>query len=250
MATSAQALADEGMWVFNNLPLGTLKAKYGFEAHEHIGSFTDLKKLDPEAYCVLFGVYAELPAAFQKHDLQFAAKGSQSFHAVGYRPRDGWWQDPDIPPAVIKKGFNGRVIQDADAERFARKFFSDGLVHALWVRRNEFGGPSMAVNYDLERWKVPKGTKIFAMPGGRRLGEFANESEVTALGTPIDDRADDDLSQKWRAVLVKSGAGTKALGSTFRLVYIERPDLAKRISTDPKWDAAVQKVLGDATFRG
>src|SRR6516225_5483668 len=30
MAT-APALADEGMWVFNKLPLGTLKARYGFE---------------------------------------------------------------------------------------------------------------------------------------------------------------------------------------------------------------------------
>src|SRR3954454_2743794 len=28
---AAAAHADEGMWVFNNLPLGTLKAKYNFE---------------------------------------------------------------------------------------------------------------------------------------------------------------------------------------------------------------------------
>ena len=31
MSATATACADEGMWVFNNLPLGTLKARYGFE---------------------------------------------------------------------------------------------------------------------------------------------------------------------------------------------------------------------------
>ena len=31
MSAIATACADEGMWVFNNLPLGTLKARYGFE---------------------------------------------------------------------------------------------------------------------------------------------------------------------------------------------------------------------------
>ena len=31
MATSVLTFADEGMWVFNNLPLGTLKARHGFE---------------------------------------------------------------------------------------------------------------------------------------------------------------------------------------------------------------------------
>jgi hypothetical protein len=31
MATAVPAVGDEGMWVFNNLPLGTLKARYGFE---------------------------------------------------------------------------------------------------------------------------------------------------------------------------------------------------------------------------
>src|SRR5947209_20079710 len=31
LAVQTNALADEGMWVFNNLPLKTLKAKYGFE---------------------------------------------------------------------------------------------------------------------------------------------------------------------------------------------------------------------------
>jgi hypothetical protein len=31
MAIAVPAAGDEGMWVFNNLPLGTLKAKYGFE---------------------------------------------------------------------------------------------------------------------------------------------------------------------------------------------------------------------------
>ena len=30
-SATATACADEGMWVFNNLPLGTLKARYGFE---------------------------------------------------------------------------------------------------------------------------------------------------------------------------------------------------------------------------
>jgi hypothetical protein len=224
---------------------------YGFRAHSFVGSFEDLRKLDPEAYCVLFGVYAELPADFQKHDVQFSAKGATSFHAVGYRPRDRFWQDPDIPPAVIKNGFNGRVIQDADAERFARKYKPDGLVHALWIRRNEIGGPSMAVNYNLERWKLPAGTKFFAQPGGRRLGEFASESEVTALGTPIDDTADDNLSQNWRAVFVTSGSGTHALGATFRLVYVQRPtDPTRRIPTEQAWDDAVKRVLGDATFRG
>ncbi len=31
MSATATACADEGMWVFNNLPLGTLKARHGFE---------------------------------------------------------------------------------------------------------------------------------------------------------------------------------------------------------------------------
>ena len=31
MATTVSAVGDEGMWVFNNLPLGTLKARHGFE---------------------------------------------------------------------------------------------------------------------------------------------------------------------------------------------------------------------------
>src|SRR5262245_48972275 len=31
MATTISAVGDEGMWVFNNLPLGTLKARHGFE---------------------------------------------------------------------------------------------------------------------------------------------------------------------------------------------------------------------------
>ena len=31
MSATATACADEGMWVFNNLPLGTLKDRYGFE---------------------------------------------------------------------------------------------------------------------------------------------------------------------------------------------------------------------------
>ena len=31
MTLAAPAHSDEGMWVFNNLPLGTLKARYGFE---------------------------------------------------------------------------------------------------------------------------------------------------------------------------------------------------------------------------
>src|SRR4051812_11510275 len=31
MAATISAIADEGMWVFNNLPLGTLKARHGFE---------------------------------------------------------------------------------------------------------------------------------------------------------------------------------------------------------------------------
>ncbi len=31
MSATATACADEGMWVFNNLPLGMLKARYGFE---------------------------------------------------------------------------------------------------------------------------------------------------------------------------------------------------------------------------
>jgi len=31
MTFAIPARSDEGMWVFNNLPLGTLKAKHGFE---------------------------------------------------------------------------------------------------------------------------------------------------------------------------------------------------------------------------
>jgi hypothetical protein len=31
LATSVSVHADEGMWVFNNLPLDQLKARYGFE---------------------------------------------------------------------------------------------------------------------------------------------------------------------------------------------------------------------------
>ncbi|WP_235963899.1 S46 family peptidase [Tautonia rosea] len=34
MTTASQSPADEGMWVFNNLPLNQLKAKYGFEPTE------------------------------------------------------------------------------------------------------------------------------------------------------------------------------------------------------------------------
>ena len=30
MTTAPRLSADEGMWVFNNLPLGQLKEKYGF----------------------------------------------------------------------------------------------------------------------------------------------------------------------------------------------------------------------------
>ena len=31
-------LADEGMWAFNNLPLKTLKERYGFEPSKEPGS--------------------------------------------------------------------------------------------------------------------------------------------------------------------------------------------------------------------
>ena len=37
MSATATACADEGMWVFNNLPLGTLKARYGFEPPRGMG---------------------------------------------------------------------------------------------------------------------------------------------------------------------------------------------------------------------
>ena len=50
MSATAMACADEGMWVFNNLPLGTLKARYGFEPPagwaDHLRSAADRHAID------------------------------------------------------------------------------------------------------------------------------------------------------------------------------------------------------------
>lgn len=114
---------------WNGLQAG-LSSRYGWTAHYLEGPWSALEALPADAYTVLFGRYAALPAHFRRWDT------FTGLHAVGYRPADGWWQDPEATPAAIAAGFAGETIPPAAARAYATAW-PDGQVHALWMHRLE-----------------------------------------------------------------------------------------------------------------
>ena len=151
------------------------KARYGWSAHLLEGSWAEVMALPADAYCVLFGKYDRLTKHFRRWDT------FTGLHAVGYRPSDGWWQDPETLPGAIAGGFSGETIPASVARTYAEGW-PDGQVHALWMTRGEItmnrlpvGNRTPGAMADL-----PKGIELFSAPE-QAFKETLYDATVPAL---------------------------------------------------------------------
>lgn len=133
--------------------------RYGWAAHYLEGTWAEVLALPADAYLVLFGRYGALPVHFRRWDT------FTGLHALGYRPSDGWWQDPEATRPAIAAGFQGETIPGPAARAYAEGW-PDGHVHALWMQREELtvnrlpiGNLTPGVTVDLA-----KGAQLYSAP--------------------------------------------------------------------------------------
>lgn len=124
--------------------------------------------------------------------------------------------------------------------------YYEGLTGGEWIaayEREAWRAPMIVFN--VERFRVPKGTPVYENPNGVRVTVFSADAVVTSIGVPNDHSAD-GVDYSWRAILVTTGALDKI--SRTKIAFVKRPALS--VPTAPEWDAAVAKALADPEFRG
>jgi hypothetical protein len=134
-----------------------------------------------------------------------------------------------------------------------------GHSHTSFFRDSEFRDRTIAFRpyfvedgmeiVSFERWRVAAGTSVYEHPSTAApiVTRFSVDSDVTAVGIPLDRTREGGKDFTWRKILLRTGAITGTIA--WKLAYIRRP-AGNPIATEDAWDAALYVALTNPAFRG